>query len=191
MGIWDTKVSQKLQMSTKLTLEDAKKENRQREAMREQSQQLQIADNTSHSMGEVSRSRPHHSRGGATSNHSRQRPRDKPDHKCTRCGKPRHKQGDIYVLPKQPPVTSAKGHYSSQCFSKTVAAITQEGEAQQDSAFLGPVTTESESTWTSTLKIAGEWIQFKLDTSAEVTAVSEATYHKLRGVSLRKATRIL
>ena len=93
VGIWDTNISQKLQMNAKLTLEDAKKI-RQREAVRERSQQLQTADKSSHSMGEVSRPRPHRSWGGATSNHSRQRPRDKLDLKCTRCDKPGHKQGD-------------------------------------------------------------------------------------------------
>ena len=74
----------------------------------------------------------------------------------------------------------------------TVAATTQEGETQQaDAAFLGPVIAESESTWTSTLQIAGEQIHFKLDTGAEVTSVSEATYRKLRGVNLQKTTRSL
>ena len=57
VGIRDTSISQKLQMNAKLTLEDAK-EIRQREAVREQSQQLQTADNSSHSMGEVSRPTP-------------------------------------------------------------------------------------------------------------------------------------
>ena len=145
-------------------------------------------------MGEVRRPRPHRGKGGATTNHSRQRPRDKPDHKCTRCGKPRHKLGD-----KCPAKTATchkckrKGHYSSQCFSKTVAATTQEGETQQDldAAFLGPVIVENESTWMNTVRIAGEQSQFKLDTGAEVTAVSESTYRKLRGINLQKATRSL
>ena len=172
-------------MNAKLTLEDAKRHIRQREAVREQSQQLQIADNSSHSMGEVSRPRPHRGRGGATSNHSWQKLRDKPDQKCTRCGKPRHKQGERY-----PAKTATCHKCKGKCFSKTVAATIQEDEAQ-DSAFLGPVTTESESTWNSTLKIARERIQFKLDTGAEVTAVSEATYRKLRDNNLQKAIRTL
>ena len=196
VGIRDTNVSQKLQMNAKLTLEEAKKEVRQREAVREQSQQLQAADSSSHSsMGEVRRPRPHRGRGGATPNHGRQgqRDRDKQDHKCTTCGKTKHKPGD-----KCPAKAATchkckrKGHYSSQCFSKTVTATTQEGETQQaDAAFLGPVIAENESTWTSTLRIAGQQIHFKLDTGAEVTAVSEATYCKLRGVNLQKATRSL
>ena len=44
VGIRDSTVSQKLQMNAKLTLEEAKKEIRQREAVREQSKQLQATE---------------------------------------------------------------------------------------------------------------------------------------------------
>ena len=74
VGIRDSTVSQKLQMNAKLTLEEAKKEIRQREAVREQSKQLQATDGGCHnSMGEVRRPRPQRSRGGATF-HSRPKP---------------------------------------------------------------------------------------------------------------------
>ena len=197
VGIRDSTVSQKLQMNAKLTLEEAKKEIRQREAVREQSKQLQATDGGCHnSMGEVRRPRPQRSRGGATF-HSRPKPRDRdrPDHKnkCTRCGQPKHTPG-VKCPAKAANCNKCKrrGHYSSQCFSKTVASATREGEAHsQDAAFLGPVETENQSTWTSTLRMAGEDIQFKLDTGAEVTAVSEATYRKLRRVYLQKANRPL
>ena len=67
-----------------------------------------------------------------------------------------------------------------------MAAATQKGDPKHDAAFLGPVTAESESTWTRTLRVAGKKIQFKLDTGAEVTAVTEATYHVLGRVNLQK-----
>ena len=68
--------------------------------------------------------------------------------------KPRHKQED--TCPAKTATCNKckrRGHYSSQCFSKTVAATTEEDEAQQDEVILNPVNTESES------KIAGEQIQ--------------------------------
>lgn len=46
VGIRDSTVSQKLQMNAKLTLEEAKKEIRQREAVREQSKQLRTVVTT-------------------------------------------------------------------------------------------------------------------------------------------------
>ena len=143
-------------------------------------------------MREVRRPRPQRSKGGAT-NHSKHQPRDRTGHKCTRCGRTKHRPGD-----KCPAKTAIchkcnrKGHYAaSQCFSKTVSTATQDGEACQDVAYLGPVKAENENTWTSTLQIAGKKIQFKLDTGAEVTAVSEATYRNLRRVNLQKANRPL
>ena len=76
------------------------------------------------------------------------------------------------------------------CFSKTVAASAHEVEAE-DPAFLGALTGNSDMNWTSTLRIAGKRIQFKLDTGAEVTAISETTYHKLEKIPLQKASRSL
>ena len=66
VGIRSQAVSEKLQMDAKLTLETAKKEVRQREAIREQSHKLQVADSNHGSMGEVRRPRPQRSRGGAS-----------------------------------------------------------------------------------------------------------------------------
>ena len=49
----------------------------------------------------------------------------------------------------------------------------------------------SDSSWTSTLRIAGKRIQFKLDTGAEVTSISETTYQKLDKIPLQRASRSL
>ena len=68
------------------------------------------------------------------------------------------------------------------CFSKTAAASAHEVEAE-DPAF--------DISWTSNLRIAGRRIQFKLDTGAELTAISEATYHKLDKIPLQKSSRSL
>ena len=61
----------------------------------------------------------------------------------------------------------------------------------EDSAFLGVLTGNRDTSWTTTLKIAGIRIQFKLDTGAEVIAISGTTYHKLDKIPLQKATRSL
>ena len=69
-----------------------------------------------------------------------------------------------------------------------VAASAHEVEAE-DSAFLGVLTGNGDTSRTSMLKIAGMRIEFKLDTGAEVTTISETTYHKLDKIPLQKATR--
>ena len=80
VGIRDTAVSEKLQLNAQLTLEGAKKKIRQREAVQEQSQQLQVADSSSHSshssMGEVRKPRPQRAKGGATSHNWRRKSRE-------------------------------------------------------------------------------------------------------------------
>ena len=83
-----------------------------------------------------------------------------------------------------------KGHYATCCFSKTAAASAHEVEAE-DPAFLGALINSSDNSWTSNLRIAGKRIQFKLDTGAEVTAISETTYHKLDKIPLQKSSRSL
>ena len=68
---------------------------------------------------------------------------------------------------------------------QTVAASAHEVEAE-DPAFLGTLINDSN---TSNLRIAGRRIQFKLDTGAEVTVISETTYDKLDKIPLQKSSR--
>ena len=51
--------------------------------------------------------------------------------------------------------------------------------------------TKRETSRTTTVVINGKEVKFKLDTGAEVTAVSEQTYNSLTGIKLQKASRIL
>ena len=199
VGIRDSKVSEALQMNAELTLEKAKKTIRQKEAVREQTQQLQGSDNNNHkNVDEVRRPRPQRRRGGPT-HRNRQTLGDQPrgtrgqaSHNCSRCGHATHKTGD------RCPARSAtchkcgkKGHYLSQCFSKTTHASARVVEADQESAFLGSVTEQNQVQWTTTLRIARKNVRFKLDTGAEVTAISEATYRTLGRIKLYPPKRSL
>ena len=82
-----------------------------------------------------------------------------------------------------------KGHFSSQCFSKTVAASAE--ELSLDTAFLRVLNSGKISPWTVTLKLQGMNTHFKMDTGAEVTAISERIFHSLKGVTLTKLNKIL
>lgn len=186
-------------MKADLTLELAKKTIRQSEAVREHTQQLNATEHKS--VEEVRNPRPRQRSRNAHGQHARHVHRDARDkrggpkgqsnHNCTRCGQTKHKPGD------QCPAKQAtyrkcnrKGHYAACCFSKTVAASAHEVEAQE-TAFLGTLTSNGDTSWTSTLRIAGKRIQFKLDTGAEVTAISESTYQKLSKIPLQKPSRSL
>ena len=45
--------------------------------------------------------------------------------------------------------------------------------------------------WTTTLTIKEKKVNFKLDTGAEVTAISEQAYQSLTGIELQKASKVL
>jgi hypothetical protein len=70
-----------------------------------------------------------------------------------------------------------------------VAATTS--ELSLDTAFVGTVSSKQQSSWTTTLLIEGKEVCFKLDTGAEVTAISEQTYRQLGGVQLLTPTKVL
>ena len=114
-------------------------------------------------------------------------PRGQSNHKCTRCGQSTHKGDKCPAKSAECHRCHRKGHYRSQCFSKTVAASTN----SMESAFLGSVSTDNETSWTTTLRVTGKRIQFKLDTGAEVTAISENTYRTLGRIKLQQPSRSL
>ena len=60
-----------------------------------------------------------------------------------------------------------------------------------DEAFLNTVVAHSENSWTAKVQVGSQYLMFKLDTGAEVTAITEDAYSSLQGVSLQKASKIL
>ena len=198
VGIRDAKLSENLQMDAELTLEKAKKKIRQKEAVQEQNLQLHAADQKV--MEEVrkpprpqyrSKSGPNHYVSSHVPRDKKFPPKGQSNHKCTRCGQARHKGDKCPAKSAECHRCHRKGHYSSQCFSKTVAASANSMESQQDSAFLGSVSADNETSWTTTLRVAGGRIDFKLDTGAEVTAISEKTYRTLGRLKLQQPSRPL
>ena len=95
--------------------------------------------------------------------------------KCTRCGHTPHPPG------ARCPAANAicrrcnrKGHYQDLFFSNTTVPT---HEVTLDNAFLGAVEDEENTRqWCTTLWIGEKPVDFKLDTGAQVTAISEQTY---------------
>ena len=205
VGMRDTALAERLQMDPELTLEKAKKAMRQKEAVKEKTQQLQgereprvspldaikvdrqttekgwrpdcCRDN-----GWRQQNPPAFRRGRAASDKT-----VKP--KCTRCGKGPH-QADSRC-----PASTAtchrcnrKGHYQSQCFSKTRAHT---DELTTDTVFLGAVVEKQNSPWQISALVDDKQVSFKLDTGAQVTAISEETYRALQPGPLKKPSEVL
>ena len=191
VGIRDKELSEKLQMDADLTLERAKKKIRQKEAVKEQHVQLRDSNKDNPIVVEgVHSNRPQGRPAGASREISNKSQTGRANPQCSRCG------GHKHLATERCPARGAichrcnrKGHYQSQCFSKTVASCTS--EYSLDTAFLGFLDTKRETSWTTTIVINGKEVKFKLDTGAEVTAVSEQTYKSLTGIKLQKPSRVL
>ena len=74
---------------------------------------------------------------------------------------------------------------SSQYRTKSVSSISE------DTAFLDTLTDQSAVSWQAQIELNGKVIQCKLDTGAEVTAISPDTYKSLHSVELHKSEKIL
>ncbi len=108
---------------------------------------------------------------------------------CKCCSRERHSADRCPARNATCHKCNRKGHYSAQCLSKTVAAVTQ--EINLDAAFLGTVVSEQKSSWTIELLLGSKRTPFKLDTGAEVTAISEETYKTLPKVALQAPLKAL
>ena len=70
-----------------------------------------------------------------------------------------------------------------------MAGVTQEN---LDSAFLGALSSGQGSPWSTSLILNGQEMHFKLDTGAEVTAISEQAFEHFQGaIRLKEASRTL
>ena len=186
VGIRDTALPQKLQADAGLTLERARTAIRQKEAITEQ--QTELGGKRNPILVEAVNSRPQaqsatsteevrqHSsypqrlqRGGARGG----RPRFA-SQQCTRCGWERHAPG--VRCPASKAIChkcNRVGHFSAKCFSK------------------GTLTTKQKRAWFCKIQIGNRSLPFKVDTGAEVTAITESVYKDLTKIHLQKASKIL
>ena len=105
---------------------------------------------------------------------------------CKRCGRGSHPQQSFPAPNVVCFHCNRRGHYSSQCLSNTVAKPTRnlsELTAQPDDPYpdryLNRVESISEEAWIITIEINGQPVSVKVDTGAEVTALSDSTWNFL------------
>ena len=187
VGTRDNALSATLQTDTVLTLETAKLKIRQSEAVQEQQRELKGAE--SGRPGNVdnvhSRRRPNYSdkrvessrQRETSSGTAREKQRDK---QCSRCGKGQHPRDKCPAREATCHNCQRKGHNSSQCHSKSVTPLTSESQGNLDTTFLDTASTEQKLAWFADIQLSDqETLKFKLDTGAEVTAISHLSYQSL------------
>ena len=168
VGIRDSALSEQLQMKADLTLESAKKTIRQREAVHEQ--QLELKDTGATKSVDAVKSSYRTNRRPRSDANRKFRNNPKPQMRCKR-----------------------KGHFGSMCFSKGSAAHSVETDlTNTETAFLDNLSlTEANTAWMTHIKLQGKQTAFKLDTGAEVTAISSETYKALGIQHLNSPDRVL
>lgn len=201
VGIRDQALSERLQCDSELTLTKVKQVTRQREAVKEQHNHLkgdgsptnpiiidQVRGGQSHATRGTTGAKPSYAAAaGGPPNKTPQKTRG-----CKRCGT---SHGRDTQCPAQYTTCfkcNRKGHFGSQCLSKTVAAVASTAnETAEDEAFLFPVTMDKNTSWSIDVQLDDREVPFKLDTGAEVTAISDATFSTLRFTTLQKPARVL
>ena len=166
VGIANATLAEKLQLDSKLTLETAIAKARESETVKKQ-QSVVRGENP-----QIDRvyKKPSTQKGKipATS--------FKKDY-CTRCGKsPPHSKQNCPAKDQTCHRCRRKGHFQSQCQSKSVVSTVtneplQEGE---DELFLGTINSTNKQEWTVELSLNGVPMTFKIDTGAEVTVIPES-----------------
>ena len=186
VGIRDSALSQRLQLNAELTLEKAKINVCQQEAVGEQQQVLRGPANSGPSLDELQPHRNGCPRGRfscpkRSGNVPTVPTQSKP---CQRCGKGQHPREKYPAKDATCHKCQKKGRFQSQCRTKNVSHL--EGYDDADGAFLDTVATQQSSTWTIEVRVP-----FKMDTGAEVTAVSPETHKTLKQPKLTPATKVL
>ena len=210
VGIRNAALAKRLQLDAELTLEKAKRLVRQEEAVNDQQRQLKGDNSLPETSlvdgvgGKQRNSRRNHNAAAAGRTNPRPQMQTRSTYQdrnpsqqvCSRCGHNRH------VGKEKCPAANAtchkcnkKGHYSAQCFSKTHRDTADRQatahELSLDSAFLDVMTTKPATTWNITVTMNSKPVEFKLDTGAAVTAISEKVFKTVTTAQLQKPSKIL
>ena len=195
IGIRHEALSRRLQMDPELTLGKATRMVRQEEAVKKQQLALkQNKDGDGSVRAEIGRMKI-------------RKPKEPTSKQaCWRCGN-HHDNGKCPAYRATCYSCRKRGHFKSQCSSTrgTPDQDADEGEIEQvETAFLGGIggrKVEQVETflggiggrkgqWVTKMSLCGQLAQFKIDTGAEVTAISHKQYRKLN-VTLTKPSKVL
>ena len=158
-------------MDPELTLEKAKTFTRQKEAIREQQLMLESTTKTTTSVDQVQRL---HQKGKRTQSHSFKPPPARPPSSklCMRCRRGPHPRHQCPAKDVQCHKCKHKGHFAVQCRSKSVADVGDIPLPEQeydDIAYLNTLGSQDANYWTCGIQVNGQYVNFKVDTGAEVS----------------------
>ena len=190
-GIRDASLSEKLQMDDRLTLETAVKKAQESEAVKQQ--QKMIRKDEAIEVDAVKK------RTGKQpcypKNAIRQHKTFSQSQKCTRCGQPAHaKKVPCPAKDQLCHRCDKKGHFKKMCRTKLPSRNIDATEEQNE--FLGTIyvdTADANTTipWVTPININMRVVNFKIDTGADVTVISEKEYDSAKDGPLTSASKTL
>ncbi|XP_028514411.1 uncharacterized protein K02A2.6 [Exaiptasia diaphana] len=194
VGLADAKLSEKLQLDSKLTLEKAIEIARQSESVKKQQQVLRNPDQVNSSPSQANVDAINTRKNGKPRN---ARNASKPtasasasETRCQRCGNTNHKRSACPAKDAQCHNCNKKGHFSKVCRSAKVNAV--ETEETDDEYFFGEISGGGNKAWKAKVKVNNVVIDFKLDSGADVTVIGDEMYKTLlSSYSLRDTNKRL
>ena len=194
VGLKDKKLSEKLQLDSKLTLEKAVTQARQSETVKKQQDILQGTqpDPPSANVDQILKKR---GKGGKGKDQKDKPPKNSklagktPETKCTRCLGTPHSKQECPAKDSKCNKCFKKGHWakaSKSQLKKKVEEVYSCPEVELEGEFfLGQLTEvdmvegNSKESWKAEVKLNEHAVKFKVDTGADVTVIPPITYHSL------------
>ncbi|RVE73710.1 hypothetical protein OJAV_G00033850 [Oryzias javanicus] len=200
VGLKDKRLSEQLQMDPELTLEKAVNRARQSEQVKKQQEMLNCNFRADVHVDGVHARQQGGARARANAQQYRQKVKKSAQEtitQCMRCGD--SKGHSMQQCPAREAVCNQcrkKGHYARVCRSKKrkdmkIAMVTEDSE-EDGAAFLGSMSDKDTlSPWITEVKVDNHSTVFKIDTGADVTAVSETLYNDGQFGKLEKPSKVL
>lgn len=184
IGIRDKQVSQRLQMKSDLTLKTAIETARHCELIK--SQNTERGHGAEHVDNVKSVRKTEQKKYGHMTKVNKKSKKGA----CTRCGRNHMEAEQCHAKGKKCMKCNKIGHFAAVCYSKAVQEITEADD--EELVFLGSVElkqkdapiAEDEPPWRTTLTVADTPVSFKIDSGADTSIMSEATYETLRSKPL-------
>ena len=169
VGIRDSKLSEKLQLDSELTLEKAITRVRQSETVHAQQTVLRGDESKESKSGPIGGVHAQKKHPAST----KKAPLKKSN--CSRCGRQHPPEGRCPAREAVCRKCKKRGHFQAVCRTAKVAGIHDDREE----AFLGVINDDSSDSWNITLSLNNKLVDFCIDTGAEVTVVPETVYELL------------
>ena len=185
LGVRDRELSEKLQLQSDLTLQSATEMARQFEQVksqlvtqREGSGSLDAVQKDKRAVDDVQGKVKDHKgqRWGTGHKRNRGQPQGSGTPKCQKCGGKHGRSATCPAKGKECHKCHKLNHFARECKSKGLHNLT--AGTGRNSLFLGSLGTDDEP-WRITIPISGKAVSFKIDTGADVSAISESVYKSI------------